>query len=307
MKAFITGIGGFIGQAIAATLLAQDHEVVGYGRNLGQRPLHPAIRRQARLIEGNVFDATHMVEAAEGCDILFHCAALVGPGNYVQRPVETMEIETTGLRHAVQAALKVKARLVYLSSSAVYGNLAEGVRVKEDDIVAPTSSYAVAKRYNELYLQAQHSENGLSAAILRIFNAYGPGQDETMVVPRFLALALAGQPLPLFGGGGQTRDFVYIDDVAKAAILSAQAAESFDILNVGTGIPTSIAQLAELVSQAGGRSTVTEQPPTPSQRAPVEVSWSVGSTDHLAQRLGFRPKTMLAEGLKLCLAGRGPS
>lgn len=307
MKAFITGIGGFIGQAIAAALLAQGHGVVGYGRSLDQRPLRTIIRRQARLIEGNVLDAANMVEAAEGCDTLFHCAALVGPGNYVQRPVETMEIETTGLRHAVQAALALKARLVYLSSSAVYGNLAEGVRVKEADIVAPTSSYAVAKRYNELYLQAQHSENGLSAAILRIFNAYGPGQDETMVVPRFLALTQAGQPLPLFGGGGQTRDFVYIDDVAEAAILSAQAAESFDILNVSTGVPTSIAALAQLISQASGCCAVTEQPPTPSQRAPVEVSWSVGSTDHMTQRLGFCPKIMLAEGLRLCLTSPSPS
>jgi UDP-glucose 4-epimerase len=128
-----------------------------------------------------------------------------------------------------------------------------------------------------------------------------------MVVPRFLALALAGQPLPLFGGGGQTRDFVYINDVAEAAILSAKAAESFDILNVSTGIPTSIAALAQLISQASGRCAVTEQPPTPSQRAPVEVSWSVGSTDHMAQRLGFHSKITLAEGLKLCLTSPSPS
>ena len=307
MKALITGIGGFIGQAIATSLLFQGHEVVGYGRNLGKRLLHPDIRQRAHLIEGDVFDADRLLQSAQGCNIIFHCAALVGPGNYVQRPVETMEIETAGLRHAVLAALAVKGRLVYLSSSAVYGNVAEGVRVKEDDIVAPTSSYAVAKRYNELYLQAQHSENGLSTAILRIFNAYGPGQDKSMVVPRFLSLAQAGRPLPLFGGGHQTRDFVYIDDVAQAATLSAQAAQSFDILNVGTGIPTSIADLAALVNQACGQSAATEQPPTPSQRAPVEVSWSVGSADHMVERLGFRPQTPLAEGLRRCLAGPSPS
>jgi len=304
LKALITGIGGFVGQAIANCLIASDHDVIGFGRNLKHRPLSPAIRDKAQLVEGNVYNGDLILELAAGCDAIFHCAALVGPENYFAHPVETMEIETVGLRNSVLAALQSKANLIYLSSSAVYGNVAEGTLSKEDDIVAPTSSYAVAKRYNELYLQAQHSENGLSATVLRLFNVYGPGQVETMVIPRFLSLALNAQPLSLFGGGRQTRDFVYIDDVAQVAVLSAQIEGGYDIFNVGTGVPISIAQLAEMIRALTNSKSAIETPPTPPHRAPVEVSWSVGSTERLDQQLGFAPKTTLLDGLAYCLATR---
>lgn len=304
MKALVLGIGGFIGQAIANRLITSGHEVVGLGRNLENRLLSRAIRESAHLVEGNVCNSDQVIDAAAKCDTLFHCAALVGPKNYVERPVETMEIETVGLRNSVLAALQVKAKLVYLSSSAVYGNVAAGTLIKEDDIVAPTSSYAVAKRYNELYLQAQHSENGLMTSILRIFNVYGPGQVETMVVPLFLSHAVAGLPLPLFGGGNQTRDFVYINDVSEAAVLSAQIDNGFDISNVGTGVPTSITELAEKIRVLTSSKSEVQAPPTPPQRTPVEVAWSVSSTEHLDQRIGFAPKTSLLEGLAHCLAAR---
>lgn len=303
MKALVTGVGGFIGQAVAGALLAEGHQVAGLLRDAAKTRLDETIRRSATLTTGSVCDFESVRKAAEGCDVLFHCAAVVGPQNYVQRPVETMDVEVMGLRNVCQAALELGARVVYPSSSAVYGGAVEGTPLTEDGLVAPSSSYAVAKRFNELYLKAQHDENGLSSAILRIFNVYGPGQSAEMVVPKFITLMMAGQPIPLFGGGRQTRDFVHVDEAARIAVLSAASDRSFDILNVGSGRPTSIAELAQALSVCAERPVRIEALPTPSHRMPVEVFWSVADTRRLSEHLGYVPGMALQDGLKTCLEG----
>ncbi|MGE5515471.1 MAG: NAD-dependent epimerase/dehydratase family protein [Bacteroidota bacterium] len=302
MKVLITGVGGFIGRTIASRLLADGHQVVGLGRNLALKPLPPLVREQAQLVEASVVVASEVLEAATGCDVIFHCAAVVGAQQYVQRPVETMEIETRSLRFVCAAALRHGAKVVYMSSSAVYGQLQPAGQIAEDVIAGPVSSYGVAKRYNELYLAAQHAENGLSSVSLRIFNVYGPGQSESMVVPRFIRLCLSDAPLKLYGGGEQTRDFVHVDDVAQAAVICATQPIAFDTFNVATGTEVSIRSLAEKCVAATGAHSPIIIEATPALRSAVEVDRSVGSPARLFAHTGFRPEITLEHGLQTCVA-----
>lgn len=308
MKALVTGIGGFVGRSIASRLLADGHHVVGLGRNLAHKPLPPVVRSQAQLVEASVDNPAKVEEAACGCDVIFHCAAVVGAQNYVQRPVETMETETESLRFVCAAALRHGSKVVYMSSSAVYGQLQPAGQISEDVIVGPVSSYGVAKRYNELYLAAQHAENGLSSVVLRIFNVYGAGQSDSMVIPRFIKLCQSDAPLKLYGGGEQTRDFVHVDDVAQAAVTCAAQPIAFDTFNVATGMETSIRSLAEKCVAATGAHSPIIIEATPALRSAVEVDRSVGSPARLFARTGFRPMISLEQGLQTCVdAVRGSS
>src|SRR5262249_18260314 len=161
-------------------------------------------------VESDIFDAHAVAHAALGCAAIFHCAAMVGVDAYTNQPTRTMEVEQVGLRNVCAAAIAQKdTRVIYAPSSAVYGR-ADGRALSETLVVAPVSNYGIAKRYSELYLAAAHAEHGLQSAALRIFNIYGPGQDERLVIPRFIREALAGEPILIYGDGKQTRDFVYV-------------------------------------------------------------------------------------------------
>ncbi|MFB6258230.1 MAG: NAD-dependent epimerase/dehydratase family protein, partial [Flavobacteriales bacterium] len=128
-------------------------------------------------------------------------------------PVETMEVEAKGMLNITEAALLHGVNiLIYASTSGVYGHSAIEESVKEDIQLDPRTSYAIAKRYNEIYLAGMYEEKTLPSISLRFFNVYGENQDERMVVPRFFEQAVKGDPITVFGNGKQTRDFTWIED-----------------------------------------------------------------------------------------------
>lgn len=299
MKALVTGGAGFLGSHVARALLDRGHEVVVFDHRLRGKGLHDGVLQRLTPIEGDIFNFDAVQRAAQGCAAIFHCAAMVGMEAYSKQPAKTMETEEVGLRHVCHAALEGKdVRVVYASSSAVYGRAGGTVGLREDQPVAPVSNYGIAKRFNEVYLASEFVERGLRSAALRIFNMYGPGQDERLVIPRFIRSALAGSDLVIYGDGSQTRDFVYVDDVVEAMLASAALATGCDIVNVCSGHEVSVRDLAaSIIRLAGSRSKIDFREP-PAERDLFEQRRSFGSREKLQQVTGARPAVQLEEGLR---------
>jgi UDP-glucose 4-epimerase len=192
-------------------------------------------------------------------------------------------------------------RVVFTSSGAVYGEQAEQP-VREDQAPNPQSPYAVSKLAAEYYVRTIGALWGIETVILRIFNAYGPGQglpaSHPPVVPRFLHQALGGGSLVIFGGGGQTRDFVYIDDVVNALVTAATAADvDRRIINVGSGRETCINDLAALVAEVTGHSVDLLQSPAESGG----VSHLCADISVARRLLSYEPHVDLEKGLSMTL------
>src|SRR5262249_28667878 len=146
-----------------------------------------------------------------------------------------------------------------------------------------------------------YAEHGLRSAALRIFNIYGPRQDDRLVIPRFIHQALAGEPIVIYGDGAQTRDFVYVGDAVEAAVAFAEQVEGFEIFNVCSGRDTAIAALADRVIKLTGSGSSVARRAQPSARTAFEIERSVGSRDKLA-RLIASPPTALDDGLARTIA-----
>ena len=170
--------------------------------------------------------------------------------------------------------------------------------MSEEFQVSPQSSYAIAKRFNEIYLASLFAEKGLRSVALRFFNVYGVGQDARMVVPRFFQQAMAGEPLTIFGSGEQTRDFTYIDDVVEATARLASRVQGSEIVNVSNEREHRIRDVAQAIIELCGSSSELAFLDAPRPRYDFEVERRHGSSRKLAELTGFKPNTPLETGLR---------
>ena len=299
MKVLVTGGAGFIGSHLVNKLLELGNDVVVLDSFRRGNKLDKETLRSIELIEGDVRDESVVIQAAHKCDLIFHFAAVLGVDIVADNPVETMETEVVGMTHIAKAAiLKGVEKIVYASTSGVYGKSAIEEAVKEDFNVSPKSSYAIAKRYNEIYLASLYEEKNLQSISLRYFNVYGPKQDIRMVIPRFFTQAIENKPVSVFGSGEQTRDFTYIDDVLEATIGLARKATGYGIYNISNEDEHSIKDVAEkIISTAGSQSEIIFINP-PKNRYDFEVERRFGSSQKLFEVTGFKPNTSLDFGLK---------
>lgn len=302
MKVLVTGAAGFIGAHTVRRLAERGHVPVALVRDPA-RAAH-VLPADVRIVAADARDAGAVAAASAGCGAIVHCAALVGVEHYTQRPVETMETELDTLRAVCQAGLSAPdAKIIYVSSSAVYGNRSGPSPFDENLDAVGVTSYAISKRYNELYLDAQFREHGLQSVSLRVFNVYGPGQDHRLVIPRFIQRAIEGKPLLIYGTGDNIRDFVYVGDVVDVAVDCIEKVSGCHILNVASETPVSVRALAEAVITATGTKAEIHHEPLPAERSTHEVTWSVGSLARLRTLLGPRAMTDLGTGLRNTVAG----
>jgi UDP-glucose 4-epimerase len=297
VKVLVTGAAGFLGSHLVDALLARGDEVVAFDHRLRGKCLSDAVLARVHQIQSDIFDYAVVAAASKGCAAIFHCAAVVGVEAYTKQPARTMEVEEVGLRNVCQAALAQKStRVIYCSSSAVYG-ATTAQELTEAHPAAPNSNYGIAKRFGELYLAGRHAEHGLQSASLRIFNIYGPRQDERLVIPRFIRQARANEPIVIYGDGRQTRDFVYVADVVDTALACADRLTGCDIVNACSGSETSVKTLAETIialTQSSSRIELREQP---SVRTAFEVDRCLGSPARMMELRGLQGTTQLRDGL----------
>jgi len=206
MKILITGGAGFIGSNLAKRLVGDNHQVVVLDNLLRGNKLDKDTFAKIEFIHGDVRDQDLVTKASKGCDLIFHFAAVLGVDIVADNPVETMDVEVIGTRNVVMAAeINNIKRIMYASTSGIYGHSAIENALTEEVLVDPRTSYAMAKRYNEIYLASHYEEKGLDVVSLRFFNVYGWNQDNRMVIPRFFEQALKGHDITVFGSGKQNR------------------------------------------------------------------------------------------------------
>ena len=207
------------------------------------------IIKSINLIEGDVRNDSDVFKAAEKCEIIYHYAAILGVDIVADNPVEAMDTEALGMQNVAKAAIRFGSKkIIYASTSGIYGKSEIEKAVEEDFDVSPKSSYAIAKRYNEIYLASLFEEKNINSIALRFFNVYGPKQDNRMVIPRFIKQARNNIPLTVYGDGNQTRSFCYVDNLIDGLIKLMKSGDDFTgPVNIGNPNEFTIKKLAEKI------------------------------------------------------------
>ena len=299
-KIFITGGAGFIGSSLVEKLVELGYDVVVYDNLLRGNKIPTTLMSKIHFIKGDVRNQELLVNSSKGCNVIFHFAAVSGVDIVADNPVETMEVETIGMQNIAEACnVNGIKKVLYASTSGIYGHNAIEQAVTEDIIVDPRTSYAMAKRYNEIYLGALHEEKGIDAIALRFFNVYGPRQDNRMVIPRFIEQALSNKPITVFGSGKQTRDFTWIDDTIEACINLMKIVSGYHIVNIANENEGCIEDLAYAIKKVTKSNSEIQYIAAPKNRYDYEVERRVGSSEKLFRLTGQKPNTKLEEGLKI--------
>lgn len=298
MKILITGGAGFIGSNLSKRLVNEGHSVVVLDNLLRGNKLDKETFDAVEFIKGDVRDYETVLKASKGCDLIFHFAAVLGVDIVADHPVETMDVEVIGTRNVVNAAEENNIKkIMYASTSGIYGHSAIESALTEEVLVDPHTSYAMAKRYNEIYLASHFEERGLNAISLRFFNVYGWNQDNRMVVPRFFEQAMDGKRLTVFGSGKQTRDFTHIDDTVEACVRLIDVS-GCHIVNIANEAEWCILDLAKAIKDITNSESEIDFIEAPKKRYDYEVERRVGSSNKLLGLTNFKPEITLQEGLK---------
>ena len=295
MKILITGGSGFIGSHLvqhyqdkAEEIRVLDNLRTGYRHNLD------GLRHT--FIDGSITDRKLVKEAVEGVDFIFHLAAMVSVPESMEDPGECVDINVQGLLNVLgEASASGVGKLVFASSAAVYGDNPVVPKL-EAMIPEPKSPYAITKLDGEYYLGMFQREGKLETASIRFFNVFGPRQDPkgayAAAVPIFIEKAVRGQPITIFGDGGQTRDFIYVKDIVGALAFAVETPGVTGVFNAGYGEQITINDLATgLIAAAESSSNILYAP----GRA-GDVRHSRASSDKL-RAAGWKPRFTLEDGL----------
>jgi nucleoside-diphosphate-sugar epimerase len=303
MKYVVTGGAGFIGSHLADEL-SNDHGVVivddlSSGREENIEAL--VEKEQVTFLEGSVLDGDLVREACEGADGIFHLAAQVSVFDSVADPVTTNEINVKGTLNVLLAAADAGVRkVVYASSAAVYGD--NPIIPKHEEMMPePLSPYAVTKVAGEHYCHVFSHLYGVETVSLRFFNVFGPRQDPSSayaaVIPAFIERFMKSQPPVIYGDGEQTRDFVYVGDVARAAVMAMES-DATGVYNIARGERISLNELVHELMVI----TETDIAPRHEAARAGDIRHSLADTTRAKETFGFAPVYSLEEGLKATVA-----
>ena len=300
MRVLVTGGGGFIGSNLVRALLERGEQVrVLDNFSTGNRGNLVGLD-DVEIVEGELRSYERVHNATRGVELVFHLGALPSVPRSVQDPLTTSAVNVEGTLNVLLAARDEGIRrVVFASSSSVYGNSGELPRVETAN-PDPISPYGVAKLAAERYCVSFSRVYPLETIALRYFNVFGPNQDPhsqyAAVVPRFISEAAAGRPVPIYGDGSQSRDFTYVANVVEATILAADAADgSGAIVNVATGRSVTVNELADAVGEVLARPVEKHY----RDARPGDVSHSWADVRAAEALLGWQPRVTLEEGLRL--------
>ena len=299
MRIVVSGAAGFIGSHLCDRLLSEGHSVValdnfltGSPRNLAHLDGHPDFEFREQ-------DITRSFSVAGPVDGVINMASPASPKDYLDHPIETLEVGSIGSRNMLELALEKNARYLVSSTSECYGDPMVHPQVEtywgNVNPVGPRSCYDESKRFAEAITMAYHRKHGVRTNIARIFNTYGPRMklDDGRVVPAFLDQALRGQPMTVFGTGSQTRSFCYVTDLVDGLYRLMLSDERYPV-NLGNPREMTILEFAEHIRRlTGAKSEIVFQPlpeDDPRQRRP-DISKA-------RSLLGWEPRVTLDDGLR---------
>lgn len=253
-KILVTGGAGFIGSSVVEELLAEGLSVVVLDDlSTGKLENLPPEAETLRIVVGSILDAETVRDVMKGCDAVIHFAAIASVQASVENPVLTHQVNFDGTLLLLEMArITGIKRFLFASSAAVYGDASEGA-VSENSPVSPLTPYAIDKLACEYYLKHYYRTFGMECTAFRFFNVYGPRQNPASpysgVISIFASNSMAEKPLKIFGDGMQTRDFVYVKDVARILVASiTNQAMIGEVVNIGTGRSTLLRDIIEQLS-----------------------------------------------------------
>ena len=311
-RVLVTGAAGFIGSHLCDRLLADGCRVVGldnfdsfYPEPTKRANLAAALQNPGmRLIEGDIRDGVLL----EGLftdvplDAVIHLAARPGVRPSLDAPEACIQVNVDGTLQLLEAMRRHHVgRLVFGSSSSVYGNSSIAPYSEDQTADRPISPYAASKRAGELLVHSYHHLYGLAAVCLRFFTVFGPRQRPDLAIHKFSRLMRTGQALPIFGDGESGRDYTYVDDAVEAIVRSlrltgtnGESTPCFEVLNVGRSEPVTLNELLDHLATA-----LKEKPRLDRQpEQPGDVAFTCASTERIERVLDFRPQVGLEEGLE---------
>jgi UDP-glucuronate 4-epimerase len=303
-KVLVTGAAGFIGSTLVERLLAGGRELVGldsfdpyYPEEQKLRNLAPALDHRAfRLERCDIRDAERVgrLFADEAFEGVVHLAALAGVRPSLERPAAYADVNVHGTAVVLEAAARCGSpRIVFASSSSVYGEREKGPFRETDPVERPISPYAATKRAGELVAHTFHHAHGLGITCARIFTAYGPRQRPDLAVRKFAERMRRGEPLPIYGDGSSLRDFTFVDDLADGLLRALDTDLGFAILNLGAGRQVSVLEIVKQLEEELGVSARIDW--LPRQTGDVSRTWA--DVTAAREALGYAPRVGFEEGI----------
>jgi len=303
MRVLITGCAGFLGSHLADRFLADGHAVVGVDNFLTGHPdniAHLMPNDRFEFIRHNVSEFTYVAGDLDG---VLHFASPASPVDYLRYPIQTLKVGALGTHNALGLAKAKGARFLLASTSEVYGDPLVHPQPESYwgnvNPIGPRGVYDEAKRFAEAVTMAYHRTHGLDTRIVRIFNTYGPRMrpDDGRVVSNFIAQALAGLPLTVYGDGSQTRSFCYVSDEVEGIYRLFHHGDAHPT-NIGNPVEFTVRELAALVLEITGSDSPLEVHPLPEDDPKVRQP----DITRARAMLGWEPTVTLAEGVAATVA-----
>ena len=301
MKYVVTGGSGFIGSHLTEKLIKQGGVVTVLDNlNTGKEKNLELIKEKIEFVKGSILDTKLLEEITKNVDGVFHQAALASVQDSFTKPDEYYDVNVNGTENVFKLSKKHDFKVVYASSSSVYGNPTR-IPTKESDDKNPINPYAETKLKAE-ELAIQYSKMGVSVIGLRYFNVFGKRQSKEYagVIKLFLEQIRNELPPKINGNGTQSRDFVHVDDVVNANIMSMNSDVTHEFFNVGTNSSITVRDLAKTVIEASGL----DIEPIFGPGLEGDVDKTIANIDLIKQKIGWKPSVMLVDWLKEIISSK---
>ena len=295
MKYLVTGGAGFIGSHLTEKLVSEKHDVIVLDNlNTGKKENLECVKDNIEFIQGSILDFDLLDKITKDVDGVFHQAALASVQDSFEKPKQYYDVNVNGTENVFRSAKKHGFKVVYASSSSVYGNPIK-IPIKESDEKNPFNPYAETKLKDE-ELAIKYSKMGVSIIGLRYFNVFGIRQSKEYagVLKLFLERIRDQLPPKINGDGTQFRDFVYVEDVADANIMSMDSDVDHEFFNVGTNTSITILDLAKTII----KSAELNIEPIFGPALKGDVQKTIANIDLIKEKIGWEPKTMLEDWIK---------
>ncbi|MFT5684845.1 MAG: UDP-glucuronate 4-epimerase [Myxococcota bacterium] len=309
MHVFVTGAAGFIASHTVERLLQRGDRVTGidafdYGYDPALKEANAALLAKHdgfKLYRGDIRDKALLEQIfdADRPDVVVHLAARAGVRPSLQDPTSYIDINMTGTTRILEAMqARGMDRMVFASSSSVYGSRDKGPFRETDDVSVPVSPYAATKRAGELICATWNHLYGMHTTCLRFFTVYGPRQRPEMAIHLFADRIRRGQEITMFGDGSSLRDYTFVADIVDGVVAAVDRPLGYEIINLGNNTPNRLDDLIAAIGEAVGK------PPIVRQIAdqPGDVPMTFASVDKAKRLLDFEPTTPLLDGLKQFVA-----
>ncbi len=312
MTILVTGAAGFIGSHVTERLLADGHTVIGI--DSFDTFYDPAVKRSNiagaqrhaffRLVEGDIRDPGVLEQCFSGgpVDAVIHLAARAGVRPSLKDPGLYYDVNVTGTLRLLEAMRRHGTKkMLFASSSSVYGNNVKVPFSESDFVDNPVSPYAASKKAGELLCYTYHHLYGFDVFCLRFFTVYGPRQRPEMAIHQFVRRIDCGAPVTLYGDGSTRRDYTYVTDILDGILKSLRNVRGYEVLNLGESRTTTLKELVEIIERAVGKKAVIDW----QSMQPGDVQQTYADITKARSLVGYDPRVGMEEGIRKFVAWFG--